>query len=233
MSLKSYDKGHMVVGTKDGPDEGRTRLTREESRARTRSLLIEAAGKVFAERGFTGASVEEITERAGFSRGAFYSNFGSKDDLFLAVLDAHIESEFSSLTQVLEGNPSPEAFFEYLRSRAIRRSREGREWSLLWAEFWLHVVRHPELAPKLASRQRAARSTIAAIIERQCGQLGMGLPLPAEDLASVMLAVDDGLVLQEHLDPTAVPGDLRARATMLLMQGAAVASMSEGAPEPE
>jgi AcrR family transcriptional regulator len=232
MSPKPADKGQKVVPTNGGPAAGRTRLTREESRARTRSLLIEAAGKVFAERGFTGASVEEITGRAGFSRGAFYSNFDSKDDLFLAVLDGHIEAEIASVTRTLETNPSPEAFFEFLRSRAIRRSREGREWSLLWAEFWLHVVRHPDLAPKLAVRQRAARSAIAAIIEGQCRQLGIRLPLPAEDLASVMLAVDDGLVLQEHLDPGAVPDDLRARATVLLMQGAAVSAPPDEAEAP-
>jgi AcrR family transcriptional regulator len=201
---------------------GTGRLTREESRARTRSLLIEAATKLFAERGFTAASVEEIAGRAGFSRGAFYSNFESKDDLFLAVLDAHIERDVGSITREFKTSPSPEAFFEFLRARAVRRSREGREWSLLWAEFWLHVVRHPELAPKLAARQRAARMAVTEIIKAQFAQLGIELCLPAEDLASLMMAIDDGLVLQEHLDPSAVPADLRARASVLLVQGAAV-----------
>ncbi|MGH2720306.1 MAG: TetR/AcrR family transcriptional regulator, partial [Actinomycetota bacterium] len=104
-----------------GAPAGRTRLTREESRARTRALLIEAAGKVFAERGFTAASVEEIAGLAGFSRGAFYSNFASKDDLFLAVLDAYIDAEVESVTRTLETNPTPEAFWEFLRARAVRR----------------------------------------------------------------------------------------------------------------
>ena len=215
--------------TEAGSTAGRSRLTREESRARTRSLLVEAAGQVFAERGFTGASVEEIAGRAGYSRGAFYSNFESKEDLFLAVLDASIEREIASVTRELEGRPSSEAFFEFLRSRAIRRAREGREWALLWAEFWLHVVRHPELAPQLAARQRAARTAIAGIIEVEFDQLGIELPLPAEDLASVMLAVDDGLALQEHLDRGAVPDDLRARAAVLLIQGAAVSAPPVGA----
>lgn len=225
MFPKTPDKGRDGVATAGGAAErrGRVRMTRGESRARTRALLIDAAAKVFAERGFTGASVEEITSRAGFSRGAFYSNFATKDDLFLAVLDAHIETEVAAVMGTLAAEPTPEAFFEFLRSRAIRRAREGREWSLLWAEFWLHVVRHPELAPKLAARQRAARSAIAGVIDSQCTQLGIELPLPATDLASIMLAVDDGLALQEHLDPTAVPEDLRARASVLLMHGAAIA----------
>ena len=208
--------------TSEPAGAGPGRLTREESRARTRAMLIEAAATLFAERGFTAASVEEIAGRAGFSRGAFYSNFESKDDLFLAVLDAHLEREVGSIVREFETSPSPEAFFEFLRARAVRRSREGREWSLLWAEFWLHVVRHPELAPKLASRQRATRTAIAKIIEAQFAQLGIKLGMPAEDLASLMMAVDDGLVLQEHLDPSAVPSDLRARASVLLVQGVAL-----------
>lgn len=207
-----------------GAPAGRTRLTREESRARTRALLIEAAGKVFAERGFTAASVEEIAGLAGFSRGAFYSNFASKDDLFLAVLDAYIDAEVASVTRTLETNPTPEAFWEFLRARAVRRAREGREWSLLWAEFWLHVMRHPELAPKLAARQAAARAGIAGMIERQCSAYGITLPMPAEHLAAVMLAVDDGLRLQENLDPDAIPPDLRARMLVVLFQGLAAAS---------
>ena len=221
VTSKSPDKGRSGV-VSEPVTAGTGRLTREESRARTRSLLIDAAAKLFAERGFAAASVEEIAGGAGFSRGAFYSNFESKDDLFLAVLDAHIEREVSSIAHEFETSASPEAFFEFLRARAVRRAREGREWSLLWAEFWLHVVRNPELAPKLAARQRAARTAIAAIIEAQFAQLGIELSLPAEHLASLMLAVDDGLVLQEHLDPSAVPDDLRARATVLLVQGAAV-----------
>jgi AcrR family transcriptional regulator len=227
MFPKSPDKGRSDVPEEGGASAGRTRLTREESRARTRALLIEAAGKVFAERGFTGAPVEEIAARAGFSRGAFYSNFASKDDLFLAVLDAYIDAEVASLTRTLDSNPTPEAFWEFLRARAVRRAREGREWSLLWAEFWLHVVRNPDLAPKLAARQRAGREAIARAIEIQCEQIGMTLPIPAGDLASVMMAVDDGLSLQEQLDPGAVPDDLRARATVLLMQGAAVSPPTE------
>ncbi len=197
------------------------RLTRQESRARTRALLVEAAGRVFAERGYYGASVEEITERAGFSRGAFYSNFGSKEDLFLAVLDAHIDAEIRSASEALQESSSPEAFLQFLHSRAVRRSKEGRQWTLLWAEFWLHVVRHPELAPKLAARQRVGRAAIARVIEIRCEQLGIALGAPSEELASVMLAVDDGLVLQEFLDPGAVPEDLRARAAVYLIRGMA------------
>jgi len=188
----------------------------------TRARLLEAAGAVFAERGFQGATVETIAERAGYSRGAFYSNFDSKDDLFLAVLDAHIEAETSALQNALVAEATtPGALVEFLQSRAVRRSGEARHLTMLLAEFWLHVVRHPDLAPKLAARQLAGRSAIAKVIAARAEQLGIEMQVAPEALASIMMAVDDGLVLQEYLDPTAVPEDLRAVAAVLLFQGMA------------
>jgi AcrR family transcriptional regulator len=199
------------------------RLSREESRALTRARLLEAAGAAFAERGYHGASVEEITERAGYSRGAFYSNFQTKDDLFLAVLDAHIELETTALNDALTAEATtPGALLEFLQVRAVRRSGEARQWTMLWAEFWLHVVRHPELAPRLAARQHAGRTAIAQVIATRAEQLGMDLSVPADQAASIMMAVDDGLVMQEYLDPTGVPEDLRALAAVVLFRGMAL-----------
>lgn len=233
MSPKSPDKGPKGVASdsREPRAPGTGRLTREESQARTRSLLIEAAARLFAERGFNAASVEDIAGEAGFSRGAFYSNFSSKDDLFLAVLDVHMEQDLGALTREFRTS-SPEAFFQFLRARAVRRSLEGRQWALLWAEFWLHVVRHPDLAPLLAERQRAARKAVTEIIEAQLSQLDIRLCVPAEHLASLMMAVDDGLALQEHLDPSAVPNDLRAVASALLVQGAAISALPSGDDDP-
>jgi AcrR family transcriptional regulator len=221
-----------VTNERDILEKPRKRLTRDESRAQTRSRLIEAAGEVFAERGFYGASVEEIAERAGFSRGAFYSNFDSKEDLFLAVVDAHIESEMSSTAEALGEDPSEEVTLEFLNEWSVRRSKQARRWTLLWAEFWLHVLRQPELAPKLAERQRRARAAITKLIESRCRQLGIEPTMPPKDLASLVMAVDDGLVLQEHLDPGVVPEDLRARASVLLFIGMAFSPPVQGGNDP-
>jgi AcrR family transcriptional regulator len=211
----------------------RKRLTRRESRAATRARLIESAGEVFAERGFYGASVEEITDRAGFSRGAFYSNFASREDLFLAVLDVYLDVELRALADALKRDAaSPGALLEFLQSRAVRRSTGARQLTLLWAEFWLHVVRHPELAPKLAARQKAGRSAIARVIASQCDQFGFAPPCPPEHLASVMMAVDDGLVMQEFLDAEGLPEDLRARAAVMFFRGMAAESAELAASTP-
>ena len=203
------------------------RLTREASRQRTRARLLEAAAAVFAERGFYGASVEEIAERAGFSKGAFYSNFETKEDLFLAVLDDRIEADIRALEALGEDSSIP-AFLEFLAARAARRAAEGEQWTLLSAEFWLHALRHRELVPKLAARQQAGRAALARVIKGLFVQMGLPLPGRPEDLASVMLAVDDGLVLQEALDPTAVPEDLRLRAMLLAVQAAAGGQSGSG-----
>ncbi|MDQ1377917.1 MAG: hypothetical protein QOE15_2090 [Acidimicrobiaceae bacterium] len=218
MDLKG--KGRVITS-------GQQRLTRQESRERTRARLLKASAAVFAERGFYGASVEEIAERAGFSKGAFYSNFESKDDLFLALLDESIDADIRAL-QVLAEDSSVPAFLEFVTTRASRRGAYGAQWPLLSAEFWLHAVRNPELAHKLAARQQAGRAALARVIEGLCAQMGHGIPERAEDLASVILAVDDGLVLQETLNPNAVPGDLRLRALLLFVQAISAGQSDAG-----
>src|SRR5258708_12401897 len=89
--------------------ESRVRLTRAESRRRTRVHLLEAAAEVFARRGFHGASVEEVAEVAGYTKGAVYSNFTSKDDLFLAVLEGRIQPQVDLLDRRSARAPAPPA----------------------------------------------------------------------------------------------------------------------------
>src|SRR5438105_15844263 len=82
--------------------KSRTRLTRAESQARTRAHLLEAAAEVFARRGFHGASVEEVADVAGYTKGAVYSNFASKDELFLAVLEGRMQAQVELLGRLSE-----------------------------------------------------------------------------------------------------------------------------------
>ncbi len=181
---------------------------------------------MFAERGFYGASVEEIAERAGFSKGAFYSNFETKDDLFLALLDDRVDADIRAL-EVLAQDSTVPAFLEFVRLRALRHDRDGQQWALLSAEFWLHAVRNQELAPKLAARQHAGRAVLA---RRHRGPvLPDGPPTSTTRRGfgvDEFLAVDDGLVLQEALDPAALPEDLRLRALLLFVQ-----AISGGRPQ--
>ena len=200
-------------------------MTRAERQARTREALVATARELFLDVGYAATSLDRVAEAAGFSKGAVYSNFESKDDLFLALLDERIDADIGALDILAEDSTVP-AFLEFVRARAARRGSDGRQWALLSAEFWLHAMRNRELAPKLAARQQAGRDALARVIEGLCGQMGLRLPQRAEDLASVILAVDEGLVLQETLDPTSVPDDLRLRALLLFVQ-----AISAGSPQ--
>src|SRR5438094_7823006 len=114
------------------------RRSREETRAETRRRLIEAATEVFAELGFHGASVEVIAERAGYTRGAFYSNFDGKDDLFLAVYDKRAEAQVEEVSGLMRASSDPGELFGALRERRDRTPVDPT-WVILQTEFWLYA----------------------------------------------------------------------------------------------
>src|SRR5438105_7722516 len=121
----------------------RRRLTRVESRALTRKRLLQAGQEVFAERGFYGAPIEEIAERAGLSSGAFYSNFESKADLFLALMQERTAETVAEIARILESNHDPADFFQALRERRAHRATDPL-WYMLHLEFVLFCMRNPE-----------------------------------------------------------------------------------------
>jgi len=126
-----------------------TRLTRAEKRAETRQALIDAAARVFAARGFAGASVEEIAAEAGFTRGAFYSNFRTKEELFAELLQQRAFSVYRDMaTESAEGHPSLRETGE--RLAAIQRDENGQSLFRLWLELLAHAGRDEDLEPKLA-----------------------------------------------------------------------------------
>ena len=190
---------------------GRKRLSREESKRRTRELLLDAAEAVFAEKGFWGASVEEVAEEAGFSTGAVYSNFGGKDDLFLALLDRRLARDAPEWGRVFgEQTPPGERVGEV---EGILMSGSGdRAWTMLEMEFFLYAMRNEEARKKLVERYRGIREGIAAAVGGHFEQIGVSPPAPIEELSWALLGMATGLDLQAHLDPEATPDGLRAKA---------------------
>src|SRR3954468_23638300 len=139
----------------------RTRPTRDD----TRDRLFEAAARVFEEDGIGGASTEAIAAAAGFSRGAFYSNFKSKDELIIAMLEDHVEQSIKRNLDLLARHKNPADFIEALRT--MDRSQQdplGRS-PLLHMEMILFVARAEKRRPELAKRLRAGRKLIADVIE--------------------------------------------------------------------
>jgi AcrR family transcriptional regulator len=208
------------------------RMTRAESRVATRDRLLEAAAQVFAEKGFYGAAVEEIAERAGFTRGAFYSNFSGKDDLFLALFDDRMRRQVDQVRALLEASRSPEEFFAALRRRS-RSQPNDPSWRLLRAEFWLYAMRNPEVRPKLAKRERALRRAYAGAIRVQFDALGLSPPGRPEDLALIVQILDRGTDTMRDIDPSGVrSGFLMDALAMLLEASVALAATRSARPEP-
>lgn len=193
------------------------RLTRAESKARTRAKLLEAGGDLFAEHGFHAVAVETIVERAGFTRGAFYANFKDKADLLLTLIEESREAEMARVTAVVEGTPDLE------KLTAVQGWFDGLSqaspWGLAYLELWPVASRDPALRPRLAAFHAAQRSAIAAILDGYCRAAGITLSIPAEEFGGLMLALGDGLATQRGLDKTAMPADAFTRGMALLWFG--------------
>jgi AcrR family transcriptional regulator len=179
------------------------RLTRDERKARTRAGLLAAARRVFVERGFHAATLDDIAEEAGYTKGAVYSNFRGKDDLFLALLDEHYERRVGAhreLFEQLELVDPEEARVAVARIIYAAYEREPAWWALI-ADFSTHASRDAELSARLrALRERflgALAELIAAVGERQ----GLGYRLSTHEVARATGALLRGLMLDWILDP--------------------------------
>jgi AcrR family transcriptional regulator len=177
------------------------RLTRGERKERTRAQLVRAARRVFIRRGFHGASLDEIAEEAGFTKGAVYSNFRGKDELFLAVLEEH----YAERTRVYAQLVLEEGDLEATR-RAIARfmleahAREPAWWTLV-SDFTTHAARDPELRERLGATREQFLDALAGIIETFCGRYGITHLLPAREVARGTGALMRGMVMEWALDP--------------------------------
>jgi AcrR family transcriptional regulator len=183
----------------------RRRLTRAEKQAQTRAALLEAAGRVFVSHGFQGASVERITAEAGFSRGAFYSNFSSKEELFAELLQDRVYSLYAEMAnQRLQESPDrlPDERQTGEHLAAIQADLRGQWIFSLWLELLAAVGRDTELKGLAARFWSGNRALTAKVLANAFPD---GPPIPAEDLATAMIALDIGLAVQHFVDPDAAP----------------------------
>jgi AcrR family transcriptional regulator len=186
------------------------RLTRKERQAETRRRLLDAAETVFLRRGFDRASVEEIAAEAGFTRGAFYSNFESKEQLFFDLLADRAYAEY---TRLLERTPQDLTPREQLRwgaealvERYGRAEREGGQWlTRLWLECIRLAAREERFRALAEGFWKGNRELIAERFRSEYERRGLELPMEARHLASAVIALDIGLFLQHLVDPEAVP----------------------------
>lgn len=203
-------------------------------RAATRDRLVDAAITVFAEKGVLGASVEEICEAAGFTRGAFYSNFTSKDALCVAVLDRQMADQMTALKKALAtvdiggtgdiDSLLPAALEVFFASRPT-----GRDWVLTGQELRLHAARSPELAEAYRDSHRRATGAVASAISQALATLGYELTVTGPEAVGALHAVHDHAMLGHLLGLDTVDGDVEVRLLGTLLRALIRRS---GTPQP-
>src|ERR1700723_736057 len=151
--------------------------SRQQARtAATRRKLLLAAEQTFARDGYEAARLEDIAARAGYTRGAFYANFASKEDIFFALLEQTVERRIAEVNELLERHDNPQQRLRALREHYAQIAKD-RQLALLSLEFKLFAVRHPEAHARLRARQREFRACGGDILRRGVETLGGGFTI--------------------------------------------------------
>jgi len=200
----------------------RRRLNRAEKRAANRTRLLEAAVRVFAERGYQAASVQEIAEESGLSNGALYYNFDSKQQLFLALMDDRTAARIAELEATFGPTAASGSGTEHdirrLTGRDSSAAGERREWTLLF-EFLAHSTRDPLFRRRFRARVHSMRRALAVAVGRRAGEEGTRLTLPVEQAAAAIQALGWGVAAQRLADPAGLPDDFLGTLVIALLKG--------------
>jgi AcrR family transcriptional regulator len=187
------------------------RLTRKEKQAETRKRLLDAAERVFLRRGLQGSSVEEISAEAGFTRGAFYSNFKSKDELFVELLQDRVYRQYARMAdeaQEQPGTPRQRLRWGIERVRDVQKGERGKWLFRLWLECLTQAARDEDFRKLAATFWSGNRGVLAEQTRETFKDLGRRPPMAAKRIATAMIALDLGLAIQHMVDPDEVSLDL-------------------------
>ncbi|HEU0295129.1 MAG TPA: helix-turn-helix domain-containing protein [Anaerolineales bacterium] len=192
------------------------RMSRKESQLQTRERLLDAALQVFSRRGYSAASVDEIAAEAGFSKGAVYSNFSSKEDLFLALIDRRFAADVQGypgiinfMTDGLRLKNGPD-FKEVVM--------EDRTWNILMVEFFLFALRDESNREKLAVRLSQLRQSMKENLAALYAELEKKPMLPVKELPWSIFSLGVGMMLQLFIDPEGLPDGVYERALQHLLR---------------
>jgi AcrR family transcriptional regulator len=201
----------------------RTRPTREDTRER----LFRAAVTVFQRDGITNASIEAICATADLTRGALYSNFADKNELVMALIDDHIDREMKEMERLRALASSPIEFVTLIESPERRRTGPLSD-PLLMMEYTLYALRTPANRSRLGEHQQRWRDVIAEVVQADCDRLGIAPPIPVNDAAAMLLALDNGYLLAELFEPGSyAPGTFARNITMIQTWFAAFAASAK------
>jgi AcrR family transcriptional regulator len=177
-----------------------TRLTRTERKQATRSELVAAARRVFLRRGFHAASLDEIADEAGFTKGAVYSNFDGKDDLFLALLDEHVDGRVQTYEATAFGEETLDGFVRAMARGQFTLDAEDLAWQPLLVQFWTHASRNEALRREVTARHTRVLDAAAAVFVKLAEREGVELTIDARDLVRGAAALSRGMSLELLLE---------------------------------
>ncbi|WP_321855457.1 TetR/AcrR family transcriptional regulator [Paraburkholderia tropica] len=179
---------------------GRKRLTREESRDQTRERLLDAAQAMFMKKGFVGASVEDIAVAAGYTRGAFYSNFGSKAELLVVLLRRDHEAMEGELRSIFETPASREEMEARVLTFYSRLPQDNKMF-LLWVEAKLLAARDARFRARFNAFMKEKRERLGAYIAEFSARVGTPVTIAPDLMALGLMGLCDGVQFLATADP--------------------------------
>ena len=194
----------------------RTRISRKESQLQTRERLLDAALQVFSRRGYYAASVDEIAAEAGYSKGAVYSNFSNKEELFLALIDRRFAKDAREYPGIInymnEGLPVEEG------SDFKEQIMKDSTWNILMVEFFLYAIREGTHRDELATRIEQLRGAMEENLSTLYAKLEKKPMLPVAELPWSVFSLGVGMMLQFYIDPAGLPKGVYERALQQLLK---------------
>ena len=214
----------------------RTAPTRADRQARTRAELIAAADRRFSADGFHATTLALVADDAGYTKGAVYSNFSSKEDLFFAVYERRVERFAAAAAQLPKAADVDAAVREQVAAAAARRDHEDG-WLAVFFEFWAHVLRHPEHRARFAELHGRAMEPFVAALDRVAAERGPVPGLDSREIATTMMGVSTALGLERLTRPDVVGPELAVKVNELFSDamsrasgGAAARGDGDGSP---
>jgi len=192
-------------------------LTRREKQQRTRSSLLRAAERVFCRQGLEAASIDQVAQEAGYTKGAFYANFKSKEELFLVMLDERFTHELERLDEMLAGRHEPVEEAMAAAADFIHFASD-EEWPRLYFQFVAHAVRDEEFREELATRIKAMRARLSELFARWRETFAHEPPLPQDAITAMICFMADGFLVDRIIEPD-LPEELYATMVGVFMRG--------------
>jgi AcrR family transcriptional regulator len=184
-----------------------------------RRRLLDAALEVFAERGFDTANLDQVAASAGLSKGAIYSNFTSKDDLFYAMMSEQVLVRVESVRTALAARTAYGYEPQNLRDIGgllTEAFTEQREWRLVFLDFWRRAIRDDDVRTRFIAHRRTMRDAIVDGVRQILGEDPPLGDFTVDDVVTVVLALSNGLAIEQYIDPNAVSDDLFGRVLVQL-----------------